>query len=184
MQVGDALDAVDSHLGRTLMLLTWQFGPALWQSSLAQSWFPPAHSRQPEAQQAAAAAVPVGQDLGAIMQAAAALHGLPVTPQPASATVLSCIRGLGGVLHLLVTLAAKPGLIDQISGVDLEATVGALSRLTPAVHGYAALKEGGVLLGLLRSSRAGVVQRAEEEEQQRRQTVMLSLVTAWKVYAL
>ena len=181
VQVGDALDAVESHLGHTLMSLTWQFGPAFWQTSLAQSWYPSGHSREPEAQQAGAAAVRVGQDLGAIMEAAAALHGLPATPQPASAAVLSCIRGLGGVLHLLSTLAAKPGFVDHISGVDLGATVGALSRLTPAMHGCAALKEAGVLLGLIRSSKPDVVQRAEEEEQQRRCTVMLSLATAWKV---
>ena len=115
------------------------------------------------------------------MHAALAMHGLPVTAQPDSSQVLSCVRGLASVIRLVLHIVAMPGVLENTADVGcLEGIVAALTRLTPAIHGYV-IGDAEMLSGLIRSSKPDVVQKAEEEQQLRQRAVLLSLLNAWKV---
>ncbi len=180
LQVADALRAFDAQLARTFASLAWQDGPAQWQSILMTSYFPTAHQAQ-GSQQASGASHDMGITLGPAMHAAVAMHGLPATDQPASASVLSCVRCLAGVIDLLSCLAGLPGFSDHVAQGDLKTVVTAVARLTPATHGYVA-KQGKLLMGLIKDQSVSLVQRVEEQEQQKQQAVILGLLTAWKVH--
>ncbi len=94
---------------------------------------------------------------------------------------LSCVRGLASVIGLVLHIAVVPGLLEHVAGEKcLEGIVAALTRLTPAIHGYV-IRDGEMLSGLIRSSKPDVVQKAEEEQQLRQRAVLLSLLNAWKV---
>ena len=178
LQVTDALEAVHRQLGSNLASLTWQHGPAPWQTLQITSHFPAAETSEP----GSSAMSSTQESVGAVMHAAMAMHGLPVTAQPDSSQVLSCVRGLASVIGLLSHIVALPEVLEHAASEEcLEKVVAALTWLTPAVHGYV-IRDAEMLSGLIRSSKPDVVQKAEEEQQLRHQAVLLSLLNAWKVY--
>jgi len=176
-QVTDALEAIHPQLGSNLASLTWQLGPAPWQTFQITSHYPAAETSQP----GSSATSGIQESVGSVMHAAVAMHGLPVTAQTDSSQVLSCIRGLASVIGLVSHIVAVPGLLEHTAGEEcLEGIVAALTRLTPAIHGYV-IRDGVMLSGLIRNIRPDVVQKAEEEEQLRKRAVLLSLLNTWKV---
>ena len=177
LQVTDALEAIHHQLGSNLASLTWQHGPAPWQTFQITSHFPAAETSEP----GPSAMSGIQQSVGPVMHAAVAMHGLPVTAQPGSSQVLSCVRGLASVIGLVLHIAVVPGLLEHVAGEKcLEGIVAALTRLTPAIHGYV-IRDGEMLSGLIRSSKPDVVQKVEEAQQLRQRVVLLSLLNAWKV---
>lgn len=115
------------------------------------------------------------------MHAAVAMHGLPVTAQPASSQVLSCVRSLASVVGLVLHIVALPGLLERAADLEcLKGIAAALTRLTPAVHGYV-IRDAKTLSGLIRSSKPNVMQKAEQEQQLRQRAVLLSVLHGWKV---
>ena len=176
LQVTDALEAIHPQLGSHLASLTWQNGPAPWQTSHITSHFP---ALTPEPGSSAMSGMQ--ESVESVMHAAVAMHGLPVTAQPDSSQVLSCIRGLASVIGLVLHILALPGALEHAAGVEcLEGVVAALARLTPAIHGYV-IRDAEMLSGLITSSKPDVVQKAEEEHQLRQRAVLLNLLNAWKV---
>ncbi len=177
LQVTDALEAIHRQLGSNLACLTWQHGPDPWQTFQITSHVPAAEASEP----GSSAMSGMQESVGPVMHAAVAMHGLPVTAQPDSSQVLSCVRGLASVIGLASRIVALPGLLEHASGEEwLKGIEAALTRLTPAIHGYV-IRDAEILSGLIRSSKPKVVQKAEEEQQLRQRAVLLSLLNAWKV---
>lgn len=177
LQVTDALEAIHPQLGSHLASLTWQNDPDPWQTAQITSHFPAALSSEPGSSTMSG----MHESIGPVMHAAVAMHGLPVTAQPDSSQVLSYIRGLASVLGLVLHIVAMPGVLEHAAGVEcLEGILAALTRLTPAMHGYV-IRDAEMLSSLIRSSKPDVVQKAEEEQQLRQRAVLLSLLNAWKV---
>lgn len=181
MQVIDALGVTNADLVSIWMALTWQEGPAQWQSDLVTSYFPSMPAIDPGAPASnPGVSAATGHSVALVMHASAALHGLPATAQPGSAKVLSCIRALASVIDLMSALAKLPDFLTQTSQMDLKIVGTALATCTPAVHGYV-IKKGRELLSLIEVHEADLVQRAQDTEHQRRQALVLSMLNAWKV---
>jgi len=177
LQVTDTLEAIHPQLGSHLASLTWQNGPAPWQTAQITAHFPAAGASEP----GSSATSGTQETVGPVMHAAVAMQGLPVTAQPESSQVLSCIRGLASVIGLVLHILALPGVLEHAAGVGcLEGIVAALTRLTPAIYGYVT-RDAEMLSSLIRSSKPGIVQKAEEDQQLRQRAVLLSLLNAWKV---
>lgn len=184
VQVIDALNATQAELGCTYHALLGQLDPPQWQSDLIASRYPTlqaADTSESASVPTPAAQVKSSHSTATLAQAAAALHGLPATRQPASADVFSCMQSMGSILELVSALVAAPGVMHLV-GLDHMGTLASvLNKLMPVVAGHGRSKVQ-TLMGVIRGRDEALAQRIEQEGCQERHSCLLTLLyTAWKV---
>lgn len=183
MQVADALKAFHAQLGCVYLALIGQLNPPQWQSDIIATRFPALQ----------AAGTPViskhvsdsahtkpSHSTAEVTQAAAALHGLPVDWQPASADVFSCVRSLASTVELLTALVPRPAVMRHVKSDSMGTLVAALCNQVPWGVGPSSGK-AEALLGVIRGHDEALVQRIKQEGYQERHSCLLGLLRQWKV---
>lgn len=185
MQAADALHALHPELEWSYLALIGKTSTPQWQSDLIGSHLPatqPPNTFEPGSAPSSpgSAHVRPPHSTAAVAQAAAALHGLPSTWQPASADAFSCVRSIGSMLELVSALLAVPPVMLHVGSDSTGTLVTALYKLMPW-----AVKAGSyraeTLLGAIREHGEALVQRIEQEGYQRQHACLLGLLHTWKV---
>lgn len=183
MQVADALKAFHAELGCAYLALIGQLKPPQWQSGIIATRFPALQ----------AAGIPVisehvsdpghtkpSHSIVEVTQAAAALHGLPVSWQPASADAFSCVQSLASTVELLTALVPSPAVMRYVKSDSMGILVAALRKQVPWGVGPSSEKVQA-LLGVIRGHDEALVQRIEQEGYQEQHSCLLGLLRDWTV---
>ena len=179
MQVADALEAIHAKLGHAYLALVGQFDPLQWQSDVIAARFPALQAGKPLVSEHASD-IKLPYSTAGLAQAAAALHGLPATWQPASADVFSCVQSLASILELLSALLSSPAVMHHVEPDSMSTLVTALFKLMLLVTGPGRRKVQ-TLLGVIKGHDEALLQRLEEREHQERHSCLLGWLYAWKV---
>ena len=185
LQVTTALEAIEPGLGSLFKSLTCSVSPAAWQSdqidlhlASTSSDHPMVESSRPGSVASAAAA----NSIQAVTHAAVALHGLPSTLQPASATAFSGVRGLASVTQLTKAALVTPGVMDLVHEQDLVALTRAITSV-PFAKYVCSRADGHELLEGLTSHKPRIVQSVKDQQRQKQQQDVLDMVKDWQVCA-
>lgn len=179
MQVADALKAFHAELGYAYLALIGQLDPPQWQSDIIATRFPALQAAGTPVLSDSAQIKP-SHSTAEVTQATTALHGLPVSWQPASANVFSCVRSLASTLELLTALIPSPAVLHHVKLDSLGTLVAALCKQVPWGVGPSSEKVQA-LLGVIRGHDETLVQRIEQEGYQERHSCLLGLLQEWKV---
>ena len=179
LQVADALEAIHARLGHAHLALVRQFDPPQWQSDVIAARFPALQVANPPASEHAFGNK-LSYSTAGLAQAAAALHGLPATWQPASADAFSCVQSIASILELMSALLASPAVMHHVVS-DMDTLITALFKLKPLVTGSGS-REVQTLLGMIRGHDEALLQRLEEAEYQEQNSCLLGWLYAWKVW--
>ena len=179
LQVADALKAIHAKMGHAYLALIGQFDPPQWQSDLIAACFPALQTaNSPVSQRASDIKLPYGT--AGVVQAAAALHGLPASWQPASADAFSCVQSLASILELLLALLPSPSVMRHVESDSMAILATALFKLMPLVTGPGSGKVE-TLLGVIRGHGEALLQRIQQQGYQERHACLLGLLHTWKV---
>lgn len=170
---------MNAELGHAYLALIGQFDPPQWQSDLIAACFPALQAaNSPLSQHAYGIKLPYST--AGFAQAAAALHGLPASWQPASADAFSCVQSLGSILELLSALLPTSAVMHHVESDSMDTLASALFKLMPLVTGPGSGRVQ-TLLEVIRGHDDALLQRIEQQGYEARHACLLGLCHIWKV---
>ena len=177
MQGTELLSAVDEQLSADVSATVWLNGPQQHQTDAVNSWLS-LQTAGPAG--TAGTAGTAGSKQAQLIQSIAALHHLPATAHPASATVLSCIRTLSALLDFMSAVTSLPNCMRHVPNGVASEVLASLYSMRQLVHGYAWPK-GRALLGVLQRQLPEAASKAQQTEQDNQCAKLLHIVQTWQV---
>lgn len=169
VQGKELLSSIDSQLSADMSATVWLNGPLQYQTDVVESCL--------SLHTTGTAGL---SNQVQLIQRIAALHHLPATAHPASATALSCTRTLSALLDFMSAMTALPDCMRHAPNGSASEMLASLYSMRQLAHGYAWPK-ARILLEVLQEQLPQDASTAQQTEQDIQCAELLQVVETWQV---